>query len=329
MYFLTYTGILLAYAVRQCSGMMEPHLHGDVEAIDEGSAPKIRAPSGKKKALIPKLASFTEKEEERDLHQKRFFSSFFRHEQKATQEPEPCSRPSAKADIQRFYEIATAGGINKTTDKVTGHHYEMMYGMFLMPLQKASTPPKIFEIGLGCDYPWGTGVSQKMWKSMFPQSEIWGADVNKECVEKSRKDGEFSGIHLLHGDQKDSATLDRWIQETGGGDFDVIIDDGGHSNLMIMSSFEKLFPKMKPGGLYFIEDMSVGRGAPWKDWVDDTNGKAVVVDVVKDWIEQLTVPQTYRKPVEHPLPAEVSFVFCQQEACVIGKDPGSVRPTGK
>lgn len=240
--------------------------------------------------------------------------------------PPACSQPSAKENIKRFYESATANGPQKTTDKVGGHHYETMYGMFLMPLQKASTSPKILEIGLGCNYPWGTGVSQKLWKSMFPQSEVWGADVDAECVEKSRKDNTFKGVHLLQGNQKDPATLDRWLKETGGGDFDVIIDDGGHSNLMIMTSFNKLFPKMKPGGLYFMEDLLIGRGAPWKDWSDDSKGKGVVTDVLKDWIEQLTISKEYRKPVVHALPADVSFVFCQLEACVIGKNPGSVRP---
>ena len=68
-------------------------------------------------------------------------------------------------------------------------------------------------------------------------------------------------VNILVGDQGDPAVLDEWI-ETSGGDFDIIIDDGGHSNCQIWTSFEKLWPTVKPGGLYFIEGMHAGEKKP-------------------------------------------------------------------
>ena len=64
--------------------------------------------------------------------------------------------------------------------------------------------------------------------------------------------------------------------------FDVIIDDGGHSNKQIDVSFKLLWPTVKPGGYYFIEDLVCGRGYPY----DDLNHVATA-DKIKDYIEQL------------------------------------------
>jgi hypothetical protein len=39
------------------------------------------------------------------------------------------------------------------------------------------------------------------------------------------------------------------------GDFDIIIDDGSHINSHQIETFKILFPKLKSGGYYFIEDV--------------------------------------------------------------------------
>ena len=41
--------------------------------------------------------------------------------------------------------------------------------------------------------------------------------------------------------------------------FDVIVDDGGHTNKQIRRTFEAFWPHVKRGGLYFIEDMHKGK----------------------------------------------------------------------
>ena len=55
---------------------------------------------------------------------------------------------------------------------------------------------------------------------------------------------------------------------------------------------------------------------------EDTEGRGVMADKIKDWIEQLlTIPRAFKHTsgFKHKIPDDVSFVYCQLEACVIGK----------
>jgi hypothetical protein len=154
-----------------------------------------------------------------------------------------------------------------------------------------------------------------LWKKLFPQADIWEAEYNDECVAMSKEKGQLDGIHTLVGDQGDNATLDRWIEESNGADFDIVIDDGGHLDCQVYNSFMKLWPKLKEGGLYFMEDLQVGR-MPFFT----CDGYDAMVDVIAQWNEQLLLSSTDTVfKVTHPLPIGVKFIMCQWEACVIGK----------
>ena len=113
---------------------------------------------------------------------------------------------------------------------------------------------KFFEIGLGCDMGYGPGASVALWKTLIPDAEIWEGEYDAACVEKALTTGSLDGINVLTGDQGDVNVLDDWIRQSGG-DFDVVIDDGGHQNCQIMTTFLKLWPLLRPGGLYFLEGM--------------------------------------------------------------------------
>lgn len=65
-----------------------------------------------------------------------------------------------------------------------------------------------------------------------------------------------------------------------GGGFDVIIDDGGHNNFQQFNSFIVLFlHALKPGGVYFIEDLQV---SGQKEYVDGDQ-QHYMDAVLTDW----------------------------------------------
>jgi len=207
----------------------------------------------------------------------------------------------------------TAKGLQPVTDKVTTHTYEIMYGKFLLPYYQQNPTMKMLEIGLGCDMNYEPGASVALYRKLFPQAELWEAEYDAVCVEKHRH-GELKGINLLVGDQGKAATLDDWIDKSGG-NFDVVIDDGGHQNCQIWTSFQKLWPTVKEGGLYFIEDMQVAKSMHYRKANTETcDSNLLVPEMLKKYFDTLMY-DTKRKN-------DIEFMFCQSEACVLGKKKG-------
>jgi hypothetical protein len=202
------------------------------------------------------------------------------------------------------------------TDKITGHSYQTVYGMYLTPAiayaKKHNQNIKFMEIGLGCHMSYGPGFSSAVWKLLLgTNGDIWMAEADKECVDSHVSSKKIDGFKVLIGDQSDAATLESWVRLSGG-EFDFIVDDGGHTNKQIMNSFNILFFKaLKPGGIYIIEDLQVGRKEPYF-----AKGDKVVADLMSTWVNQLLIPGEQH---ENPIPPEVKWIFCQDEACAIGK----------
>jgi hypothetical protein len=61
-------------------------------------------------------------------------------------------------------------------------------------------------------------------------------------------------------DQGDAATLRSIVDKEFSGPLDLVIDDASHLYAPTKASFETLFPLLRPGGLYIIEDWA------WAHW---------------------------------------------------------------
>lgn len=166
------------------------------------------------------------------------------------------------------------------TDKSSRvHWYTRHYETYLEPLR--NEPIKLLEIGIQ------SGASLRMWKEYFPNAQIYGLDYY-DC-----KPFEDDRIKVIQGNQRDLKTLEKVSQIA---QFDVIIDDGSHKNADVLASFDYLFPRLAPGGMYVIEDFNLmywGKthnvGAPVmvdrvKQLVDEVNsgGKSGIGDIKKD-----------------------------------------------
>lgn len=90
--------------------------------------------------------------------------------------------------------------------------------------------------------------SLKTWKDYFPNSHIYGIDIDPENINY-----EEDRIKIFIGNQADKKFLNSVIKFAG--HFDIIIDDGSHVNAFTIESWNQLFPSLVSGGIYVIEDL--------------------------------------------------------------------------
>lgn len=130
------------------------------------------------------------------------------------------------------------------TDKSSKFHsYTKTYEKYFSSLRYI--PMKFLEIGFA------GGASAHMWEDYFTRGEIHFIDNNFDTY-KHFNNFNRTMLHILN--QEDSTELANFIKRTGG-QFDIIIDDGGHTMHQQITSFIKLFPEVKSGGVYVIEDL--------------------------------------------------------------------------
>ncbi|MFK7869076.1 MAG: class I SAM-dependent methyltransferase [Roseobacter sp.] len=119
-------------------------------------------------------------------------------------------------------------------------HYFDIYGRELAELQGRDV--NFLEIGVF------RGGSIPMWEGFFGRrSDLTFADIDPDCT---RFATERSKVEI--GDQSDPAFLAGLAADHG--PFDLVVDDGGHKMDQQITSFQHLWPHVKTGGLYVVED---------------------------------------------------------------------------
>ncbi len=145
---------------------------------------------------------------------------------------------SANDNRPDLYELCAKYSSDKCHQ---AHNYIELYNRLFSP--QRDSIKRFFEIGIL------HGASHMMWRDYFPNAEIFGIDL-KDYSDKAGKEG----IKTMMADQANREDLQRFI-DTYGGDFDVILDDGGHAMDHQQVSLGFLFQYLKPGGYFIIEDV--------------------------------------------------------------------------
>jgi cephalosporin hydroxylase len=166
----------------------------------------------------------------------------------------------AKNDLSRLAQLYG-------TDKFGSHFYTTHYQRHLGHLK--NKPVTLLEIGIGgwtdgIGYADGTrgGSSLRMWKAFFPRGRIYGLDIQDKSFHDEPR------IKTFQGSQDDENFLRKVVGEIGAPD--IVIDDGSHYTHHVIKSFEVLFPLLKTGGIYAVEDL---QASYWHSTADeDWNG---------------------------------------------------------
>ena len=170
-----------------------------------------------------------------------------------------------------MYELA----VKYNTDK-SYHLFPLAYDLKLSHLRNENI--KLLEIGLFLGY------SMKMWCDYFKNGRIYGSDILDE-VEMTNHvnnlnlyqnanipDVDWSAnFQFIKLNQEDEAALKSFDN-----DWDIIVDDGGHSVYQQQLTLKTLIGKIKPGGYFIIEDIHTS------DLVDNPEASIVSFGATKN-----------------------------------------------
>lgn len=121
------------------------------------------------------------------------------------------------------------------------HHYFEIYHRHFQRFRGRS--PVVVEIGVF------HGGSLQMWREYFGAgARVVGIDIDPRC-----RQFEDEATTILIGDQSDRRFLGEVRERVP--HIDILIDDGGHTMVQQIATFEELYHHVQPEGVYLCEDM--------------------------------------------------------------------------
>ena len=192
-------------------------------------------------------------------------------------------RVVASGEAETIGELSRLADFYGTDKGPSGHGFSEIYEVYLSPLRHRVK--KVLEIGIE------NGASLRMFADYFPEAAIYGIDIK-------RLDFLFWTAPRIHAFVADQASRDelRAVTSAIGGDFDLILDDGGHSMEQQQVSLGALFPLVKAGGYYILEDVHTSFGG--SAFGARADGSNTTYQVIAGYIQHQDVVSEYMRPEE-------------------------------
>lgn len=138
-------------------------------------------------------------------------------------------------ELEALFDKGTGGKCSKW------RHYFDIYERYISAFR--NMPCVYLEIGV-----FNGGSLDIMRQYLGNAARIIGVDIMPQC-----KAIEQRGFEIYIGDQADGAFL-RQLGATVG-NADIIVDDGGHTSDQQITTFLHMFPLLRDGGIYIVEDL--------------------------------------------------------------------------
>jgi hypothetical protein len=214
----------------------------------------------------------------------------------------PCAASGVLGNLS-----AIAG--SKTGKGVTEHNFVEIYERFLFQLR--DEPIRIFEIGIF------NGGSITTWQGYFPKARIFAVDIKENTAFDDRR------TKTMVADQSKRDQLQKAI-DTFGGDFDVLIDDGGHTMEQQQVSLGFLFKFVKPGGYYILEDVHTSLPKIYPQYGVEPDGSNSTLGMIEGFVHgspatfesKYMLPEEKKYLAEHVEFANVNFRNNQHHSIV-------------
>ncbi|MCP4308803.1 MAG: class I SAM-dependent methyltransferase [bacterium] len=147
-------------------------------------------------------------------------------------------------------------------------YYNEVYESYFEPLRNQKL--KMLELGIH------RGGSLDAWEAYFGSARIVGLDIKD--VYTAAPDGKVvysegepvprtfgPRVRTVKGSQADHQFLATLSDQEAPDGWDIVIDDCSHVGSLTLESFRALFPRVKKGGLYVVEDWATGY---WPDFAE-------------------------------------------------------------
>ena len=136
------------------------------------------------------------------------------------------------------------------------------------------------------------GGSLEMWNYYFDNDcTIYGIDINKDTLDVPKKLG-VSNIKIDIGDQGDPKFWKEYLKDKP--KFDIVIDDGGHTMIQQMVTYESVYDHISDDGVYLCEDTHTSYHTQWggeslfqEDGMLKPYKSNTFVEYSKNWIDQI------------------------------------------
>lgn len=172
-------------------------------------------------------------------------------------------REALRMEMDSLAEIADRYGCDKglagPSTAWSANNYVDVYEALFHQIRLE--PLEILEIGIGVSgESWdakvahginaGGGASLRTWAEYFPNARIHGLDIN----DASHLDSDR--ILTYRVDQSNRSELREFLVGLGDVELDIVIDDGSHRSDHQQISLEVIWPHLRQGRHYFIEDLN-------------------------------------------------------------------------
>lgn len=170
--------------------------------------------------------------------------------------------------------------------------------------------PVMLEIGV-----FGGG-SLEMWREYFGSgTRIIGLDINPDC-----KKHEQDSIEIFIASQDDPAIIEQIITKYP--NIDIVLDDGSHINQHMVSTFELLYDRINPKGVYMVEDAHT---CYWDDYGGGLQRPGTFIEYTKNKLDELNAVHTRGALPITPFTRSTDCIAVYDSIVVFEKKPQGTR----
>ena len=175
-------------------------------------------------------------------------------------------------------------GLQTGTDKAGDHRFTEFYYDYCVRYPS----PKLLEIGVL----WGGSIN--MWSKFYETGEIVGMDIDISQFMSGQRipydatltEVKLGNITVYSGDQENKDDLLKSLNYHK--EYDIIVDDGGHTMKQQQITLGTLFPYVKSGGIFIMEDLHTSFHGGYNSF----DGNLSTYDI----IEKISINERFESP---------------------------------